>query len=184
MITKFQCDQCKYETGQKISLRRHQLAMHVGKILHCMHCEREYKWEADLRRHITKTHTDQIFNCNQCGKVYTEQRTLNKHVKAIHEMITKKCTFSNCDFVVRFGDNFTMKLHTRSVHEGQEPILYHCKICSYMSTRHSDLQRHNNAKHLKLSQFQCYFCDYKAKRRDLLKQHIHKKHKQTFQKEA
>ena len=100
-------------------------------------------------------------------------------MKAIHESVTKKCTFSDCDFAVRFGDSFTMKVHTNSVHDGKKPIFNKCKRCSYMSTRQADLQRHNNAKHLKLK-FQCYLCDYNAKRRYYLKQHIHKKHKQAI----
>ena len=62
--SRVNCDQCDYQTGQKVSLRRHQLAMHVGQKRECSYCGKKYKWEVDLRRHITSYHKDKTFSCN------------------------------------------------------------------------------------------------------------------------
>ena len=75
------CDQCDYTTGQKVSLRRHQLAIHVGQKRECSFCDKMYKWEVDLRKHVTSYHQDKKFTCDDCGQVFEQRRSFLSHRK-------------------------------------------------------------------------------------------------------
>ena len=173
------CDQCDYQTGQKISLRRHQLAMHGGHKEECSYCDKKYKWAVDLRRHVTSNHTGQKFSCNDCEKVFSIKKSLNAHKKSSHLSLTKNCDFSNCNFHVNHGNNKAMNHHKLMVHGiGEEPTIYECQRCNFNTTQKSQFSRHNNDKHLKICNYQCYVCDFKTSRRYLIKKHITSKHKE------
>lgn len=170
--SRVNCDQCDYQTGQKVSLRRHQLAMHVGQKRECSYCGKKYKWEVDLRRHITSYHKDKTFSCNDCGKVFTQQRSFVTHRKSVHEKVTRKCNISKCDFQVPYGCYAPMTSHKWEKHGvGKSPTLHTCDHCDYSTTRVGDLKRHKN-RLLKLKEYRCHNCDYKASVRHAMTKHM------------
>ena len=131
------CDQCDYTTGQKVSLRRHQLAIHVGQKRECSFCNKMYKWEVDLRKHVTSYHQDKKFTCDDCGQVFEQRRSFLSHRKGVHEKATRKCNISKCDFQVPLGRYTPM-----SSHKWEKLKEYRCYNCDYKATVRRGVTKH------------------------------------------
>jgi len=170
---RFKCDQCDYESGQKGTLVRHQLAVHSDGVryLQCPHCPKTYKWETDFRRHLEK-HTNVKFKCDECQKEFSEKRGLRHHIKVDHLNIKKKCDIEGCGFET----TNVQSLNAHKVRKHAPEKLLKCKFCKYETPRMGDLKRHLKASHLKLKEYRCPHCDFLGSRKDNIKTHMKKQH--------
>ena len=111
------CDQCPYETIQKINMNEHIKFVHENIRNHkCTICGCAFKYKSCLKRHIYSVHKmgEKKFKCNQCSYSAYQNAHLIGHVKSVHDKIRDfKC--EECDYAASYKGH--LKQHRKSVHK-------------------------------------------------------------------
>ncbi|XP_022081145.1 telomere zinc finger-associated protein-like [Acanthaster planci] len=168
----FYCDQCKFKSRWRSSLKTHFEAHHAEdsrEWLQCPQCPHQTKNKYYLKRHI-ESHTDtRMFICEVCGKDFKTEIILNVH-RGTHEEGTYPC--EKCNYVGKTK----MQLYSHQlVHIPRDKMTYKCDQCSWVGKRKSELSVHYR-KHSTLKLYQCSGCGKSYKHKHALTRHMSEKH--------
>ncbi|CRK98104.1 CLUMA_CG011472, isoform A [Clunio marinus] len=164
----YHCDICGKEYKSKFNYNYHVAHHSDERPFECQFsgCLNAYKTKADLRQH-QKCHEKSLgisFDCNICYESFNSSTSLNVHKRDNHPRLKT----SWCDLC---GKNFAnLNVHHNLVHLKIKNFV--CDFDGKCFGKLSDIARHIQAVHLKLTPYHCKECPKKFKESGALKKHM------------
>ena len=160
---RFKCDECNWETKQKLLLKQHKSYKHnEGSGAHtfdCTACDFKAKVQSRLRGHICTEHPEMA---KALGKKSWTKPKASESNDSVTELKCKECD-------QQFKSFTGLRQHTQMKHEG---VVYSCETCSFKSSYKQALKHHIQMKHEGLI-FTCENCSFKTVYRQSMR--LHKK---------
>jgi hypothetical protein len=136
---RYLCDICGKSYSQKLSIRAHIQAIHLGMLISCKKCLKIYKDPNALYRHNQQDHKKII--CLICKKTFTRSHYLKMHNESVHKKIRFQC--EKC--LRKYSTLQSLRKHFNTYHL---KIRLTCKYCPKTFRQSSSLKYHINNKHL------------------------------------
>ena len=144
------CEQCGQLFDETKHRCRHMFKVHKIPAFECRLCVKQGKHErekfampADVYRHEREKHFEELFICSKCDKHCVKAFDLVRH-----------------------------QIFCPKNNNGQEHSLFHCKECSFSTSRKEYLTIHVSRVHRKEKNCKCELCDYKAYAQSNINRHI------------
>ena len=168
-------EECEFAGTQNCSeLQNHSLFF-------CTKCELSFKRSDDLKFHNEKVHEGLFYSCDYCDSYSTARKSdLRRHIICKHlddgskqsrkqKRAPRCCKEEECTFVTVSSGQ--LKRHIVTKHEGI--IRFKCYVmnCTFRSSEHKNLRRHNLT-HEKVTTCDQVGCDVKVKNMSDMKMHI------------
>ena len=171
----FSCTLCKYTTHYDGNLKNHLLGKHnESRVFNCAYNECGYtsNYSQGVKNHAKKVHLGEkspLVKCDECDYKGSSKSVVRFHYDALHTDKRNSCPRDGCDFTAKWATS--INIHIKEYHgEGQQ---LQCSECGYTTYRKTNLVKHNNVVHLKLTEE--YFCDqcvFKTTNQSTLNKHI------------
>ena len=157
----------------------------------CPECPFTHKKEIFFRDHASRNHPLSIAFFDECNKRNSESNAVVKEelietencveLDSVDGFMTmdiadkrKSYKCSKCD--LRFAKKHNLKVHIRTVHEGQKP--FKCTICDASFARSGNLKKHIASVHERKKPFKCTSCgvswsvSHNCANKTILKTHV------------
>lgn len=172
-VTRYNCDQCSFQSYGKCEIRQHLLLHHLPletrKLFHCDQCSSVLTTARGLEDHKILKHSGSRSHVCYCGKNFPLKGMLQKHIKFSHQGERRFiCTICNK------GYNFKQKYldHMNNIHGNPQSIP--CPTCGKLFKSSINLKSH--AKYHSEPQFKCSHCSKMFYERFRLEEHCNASH--------
>ena len=172
---KFKCQECKFTSKRKGSLKRHVEGVHKGVFTSnsrpgkkcagngqylCQECDFSSNYKNALKAHIERIHKGVTnYSCSQCEYQSYERNTADNHIKTHSSteakvislrdndkgLVENKFSCDSCQYSTNSKQHF--EAHTKSVH--QKVINFFCSYCEFKSFFLQAVKQHHNLHHAK-----------------------------------
>lgn len=139
--TKYNCNECDYETKDKGSLEAHINKIHLCKRPYmCEVCLKGFYKKKTLKEHILTHKEVKTVTCEICGDSFIHKKTLLEHLRLHSGEKPYECDICKARFVTsgRRSDHIKRKHMEKS---------HWCIICNKMYSMQKELKRHMNKVH-------------------------------------
>ena len=83
---KYKCRSCPKSYSYKESLKRHEMAAHLGLFPYsCSVCGRGFQNKDNMLGHLSHHTGGKSFKCPQCDAAFKWRASLDNHIKKFHE---------------------------------------------------------------------------------------------------
>ncbi|RVE50477.1 hypothetical protein evm_004902 [Chilo suppressalis] len=129
---------------------------HIALKKHSCHvCGKPFYNADEVRKHHIAVHTcEKKFQCDICSKCFALKNQLAVHIK--HNHTGTAATF-HCDHC-HYKTTFKMNLVTHMRHHVKVSKQYRCADCGMRFYDRHPLERHRNAKHVRVDKYECDVC--------------------------
>uniref|UniRef100_A0A5S6QHR0 C2H2-type domain-containing protein n=1 Tax=Trichuris muris TaxID=70415 RepID=A0A5S6QHR0_TRIMR len=175
------CPKCPYRCSRKDALCRHRRLHSMGRRLHvCRVCSFSCFSRSALEQHSSR-HSGYSVSCTMCHMSFCGRKSLANHVRLRHGTKSSQahvCRCSACSYLTKSRKRF--ERHCCS-HRQKMTVqkTYKCKLCFYVATSKSHVNRHVNEVHLRHRKIVCQVCGKAFARKENLSLHCERFHATT-----
>ena len=165
-LDKLFCEECKYETNNKITLSIHVRSLHDKEVrYHCSQCVFKAFHRSSVKSHIQSKHKDEDARVLKNGCIHCKSG--QKHTECIIKSETETCSkirkfkprkiqpvgdilenvptisCQNCVFIT--NSKVAFKTHNESIHD--HVLRYYCSECNFKTYWKRDMTEHIKTSH-------------------------------------
>ena len=183
MDEKFYCDECDFDTINKIYLRTHKRVKHTdeGICYRCDICSQSFAFPWGVDIHKRELHGTELLNCKICGHLTNSIYNLKRHESRHHDK-NNTVTFidcSTCGEKVKNTDkerrSHRYKHFPRNKRKDPSTHTLSCNQCDYITDKDRYLRMHMVNYHSS-NQHICDLCPFQTPFETKLKIHKHTAH--------
>lgn len=145
--TVYNCNECKYKTGNKQTLEAHMNKSHLNlRPYVCEKCGKGFFKKSNLTEHVSEVHSEQKKDiCATCGDSFSRKKSLIEHLRIHSDDKPYSCEICGDKFVTVGRRN----THVQRKHREKEAV---CEICGSVFSLKNDLNRHKRVVHFVLKE--------------------------------